>query len=263
MSERTKYEPGTPSWVDLGAPDPAAAAEFYSGLFGWDVHEAGPAEETGGYRMAYLRDKAVAGLGPQQNADAPPYWTTYVSVADAEKTAALVAENGGTVIVEPFDVLDAGRMAVFFDPAGAAFSVWEPKQHIGAQIVNEPGALAWNELNVRDAEAAKAFYGAVFGWEAWSDPAAPAGTYYEFKLNGSTVAGMLPMNDQWPAEMPNHWMVYFATDDTDATAAKAVELGGKVSVPPTDIPPGRFAVLQDQQGAVFSVIKFAPSMTPQ
>ena len=261
MSERTSYEPGTPSWVDLGSPDPAAAAAFYRGLFGWDITEPGPVEETGGYMMASLRGKNVAGLGPQQNPDAPPYWTTYITVADVEKTAALASENGGAVLAEPFDVLDAGRMAVLLDSVGAAVSIWQPINHIGAQVVNEPGAFCWNELNVRDPDAAKAFYGALFGWEAVTDPAA-AGAYFEWKLGGKTIGGMLPMNDEWPAEMPTHWMVYFATDDTDATAAKATELGGSVAVPPTDIAPGRFAVLHDPQGALFSVIKFNPDMVP-
>lgn len=212
--------------------------------------------------MATLGGRNVAGLGPQQNPDAPPYWTTYVSVEDAEKTASIAAQNGATIVVEAFDVLDAGRMSVLVDPVGAAISLWQPLNHIGAQVVNEPGALAWNELTVRDADAAKTFYGEVFGWEAWSDPAAPPGAYFEFKLSGKSIAGMMPMTDEWPAEMPSHWMTYFATGDTDATAAKATELGGAVPVPPTDIPPGRFAVLNDPHGAVFSVIRFNPDMTP-
>lgn len=260
MSERTRYQPGTPSWVDLGSPDPAGAAVFYSGVFGWEVSEPGPVEEAGGYMMATLRGMNVAGLGPQQSPGAP-YWTTYITVEDVEKTASLAQENGGSVIAEPLDVLDAGRMAVLLDSVGAAISIWQPVNHIGAQIVNEPGAFCWNELNVRDPESAKSFYGAVFGWEAWTDPVAE-GAYFEWKLDGKTVAGMLPMNEQWPADMPTHWMVYFATEDTDATAAKCAELGGQVLVPPGDIPPGRFAVLQDPHGAVFSIIKFNPDMVP-
>lgn len=261
MTERASYEPGVPCWVDLGSPDPAAAAAFYSGLFGWEVAAPGPVEETGGYMMATLGGKNVAGLGPQQNPDVPPYWMTYVSVDDVEKTAAIAAQTGATIVVDPFDVLDAGRMAVLIDPVGAALSLWEPRNHIGAQVVNEPGALSWNELTVRDVDTAKAFYAAVFGWEAQSDPLA-SGNYFEFKLSGKSVAGMMPMTDDWPADMPSHWMPYFATDDTDATAAKVNELGGSVPVPPTDIPPGRFAVLNDPHGAVFSVIRFNPEMTP-
>jgi len=258
MSERASYEPGTPCWVDLGTADPAAAAAFYGALFGWDVAEMEPIGETGGYAMASLRGKNVAGLGAQQNAGLP-YWTTYVSVDDVEKTAALAAQNGATVVAEAMDVLDAGRLAVLIDPVGAAISLWQPQNHIGAQMVNEPGALAWTELTVRDVDAAKAFYEAVFGWEARSHPSAP-GAYYEFKLSGTFVAGMFPMNEEWPADMPSRWMPYFATEDTDATAAKAAELGAAVRVPPTDIAPGKFAVISDPQGALFAVIQLNPEI---
>ena len=250
MPEVTAYPPGTPSWVDLGSPDVPAAAAFYGGLFGWEAPEGPP--EAGGYRMLMYKGHPVAGLGPQM-ADGRPYWTTYVSVEDADKTAALVSDAGGGVVVAPMDVMGFGRMAVFTDPGGAAFSIWQPQMHTGAGLVNEAGTLCWNELTCRDADAAKAFYGAVFGWEAQVDPAIPG--YVMWGLNGRVVGGMMVMDDHWPAELPPHWMVYFAVDDADAAAARCAELGGTVSVPPTDIPVGRFAVLDDPHGAVFSVIK--------
>jgi predicted enzyme related to lactoylglutathione lyase len=246
------YEPGTPSWVDLGSPDPAAAAEFYSGLFGWTVADQGP--EAGGYRMAFLRDRPVAGLGPQMQPDIPPYWTTYISVADADAVSKGVSGAGGQVFLEPMDVLDVGRMAVFADPTGAPFAVWQPRQHAGAGLVNEPGTLCWNELTTRGTAAAKAFYPALLGWSAADQQMGPV-TYTEWKLGDRTIGGMMPMDDNFPPDVPSHWMVYFAVEDTDASAARAEELGGAICVPPTDIPPGRFAVLNDPHGAVFSIIK--------
>jgi predicted enzyme related to lactoylglutathione lyase len=256
MPEMTKYAPGTPSWVDLGTPDPADASRFYSGLFGWSITDGPP--EAGGYRMCMLDGKPVAGLGPQMNTDMPPWWTTYISVADADETAAAIKADGGTVMMDPFDVLDVGRMAVAADPAGAVFSIWQPRLHAGAGIVNEPNTMCWNELTTREPQHSVEFYGAVFGWTAKLLPM-PGVDYTEFHIGDRGVAGMMPMvGDAWPAEIPNHWMVYFAVDDCDAAASLVEELGGKVVVPPTDVPPGRFAVLNDPQGAVFSLIALRP-----
>ena len=164
MSERTSYAPGTPCWVDVGTPDIEAAAAFYSGLFGWSVKEGENAEQTGDYRQAMLRGKPVAGVMPLMQEGQPPAWSTYISVEDADATAAKVREAGGQVLAEPMDVLDLGRMAVFIDTTDAAFGIWQPGSFVGAGVVNEADALVWNELNTRDPEAAKAFYGAVFGW---------------------------------------------------------------------------------------------------
>ena len=161
----TTYEPGTPSWVDFASPDLDASIEFYGGLFGWDVPESENAEQTGGYRLAMKDGKPAAGMMPQMQEGQPSAWTTYISVEDAEATAAAVKEAGGTVIAEPMDVMDLGTMAVFADPTGAVFGVWQPGTFHGAGVVNEPGAIAWNELNTRDLAGAKEFYGAVFGWD--------------------------------------------------------------------------------------------------
>jgi predicted enzyme related to lactoylglutathione lyase len=255
MSVVTEYPAGTPSWVDLGSPDPAAAATFYGGLFGWQVEEGPP--EAGGYRMCLLRGQAVAGLGPQQNPEAPPYWQTYVTVDDADKTTALAGEAGAQILAEPFDVLSFGRMAVFFDPTGAALAVWEPRDHIGAGLVNEPGALCWNELTTRDGDAAVDFYTRVFGWTADVQDMGDF-EYTLFQVGGRNIAGLMRMEgDVWPEDMPSHWMTYFGVGDCDAAAATAAEIGGTVSVPPTDIAIGRFAVITDPHGAVFSVIKLS------
>ena len=251
MATVANHAPGTPSWVDLGTPDIAGALAFYSGLFGWEGEDQG--EEAGHYTMCRLRGKAVAALGPQQN-PGPPVWMTYITVASAEQAAVLIPAHGGTVLVPPFDVFDAGRMAVAVDNAGTAFSIWEPGRHIGAEIVNEPGTLCWNELTTRDKESAKAFYPAVFGWEAQDH-----GEYLEWSLDGRVIAGCMPMvGATWPEEIPNHWMTYFAVEDCDASAARVAELGGNVAVPPTDIPQGRLAVCNDPTGGTFSIIAMAP-----
>ncbi len=254
--EVTSYAPGTPSWVDLGTPDPQAAAAFYSALFGWEISEGPP--EAGGYRMCMLRGLPVAGLGPQMNAEMPPFWTTYVSVADADETTAAAAAAGGQVIVPPMDVLDVGRMAIFADTVGAVISVWQPRAHIGAGIVNEPGSICWNELATRDPGAAISFYDAVFGWVAHGTDMGDF-VYTEFQVHDRPVAGMMPMGPQFPAEVPSHWAVYFAVADADASVARVTELGGSVHVPPMDIPMvGRFALCQDPQGAMFHVLALAP-----
>jgi uncharacterized protein len=254
MAEVTKYPPGTPSWVDLASPDIEGSARFYSKLFGWQVNEAGPVEETGGYRIATLRDKSVAGMSPPMGGEGqPPAWNTYISVDDVDKTTAFVSDNGGQVLMGPMDVMDAGRMAVYMDPTGAVVSAWQPGNHIGAQLVNEPGALSWNELATRDVDRAKEFYSNVFGW-TWQ-PMDESQSYWMLEVNGRVSGGLMPMGDQFPPEVPNHWMVYFAVADTDASAEKAKGLGATVMVPPTDIPPGRFAALTDPQGAAFTIIK--------
>jgi uncharacterized protein len=256
MTHVTAYAPGTPSWVDLGTPDPAAACAFYGELFGWTFEEGPP--EAGDYRMCLLGGKPVAGLGPQMNPDMPPWWMTYISVADADDASARITEAGGAIIVPPMDVLDVGRMAVASDSAGAVFSLWQPRAHIGAALVNEPNTLCWNELTTRAKDDSIRFYKAVFDWHPHAHGEG-AGDYVEFHVADDAVCGLMPMvGEMWPADLPNHWMVYFATDDVDAAVERVVELGGSVAVGPTDIPPGRFAVVNDPHRAVFSLLTFRP-----
>ena len=258
MTEMIEYAPGTPSWVDLGSPDIDASVAFYEGLFGWQIPESPNAEQTGGYRTAMAGERAVAGGMPLMMEGQPPAWMTYVSVDDADDIAARVAEAGGTVYAPPMDVLDLGRMAVFADSTGAAFGIWQPRAHKGAGLVNEPVSLSWNELNTRDPDAAKDFYRAVFGWDGRSQDMG-MGEYVTFHRPDDTgVAGMIDMRGRIPDEVPAHWMVYFAVADTDATIAKASELGATTTVGPIDIPIGRFAVLTDPQGAHFAVITLTP-----
>lgn len=203
--------------------------------------------------MAFLRDKPVAGLGPQQN-PGPPVWTTYVNVDDADAVAARVGEAGGQVFMPPFDVLDVGRMTIFADPVGAVLGVWQPKTHPGAAIVNEPGTYCWSELVTTDVAGAKSFYRAVFGWEAETHGGEGPEGYTEFEVGGRSIAGAMVKPPGIPADVPAHWGVYFAVDGTDAAAERITELGGAIVMPPRDIEPGRFAVATDPTGAAFSIL---------
>jgi predicted enzyme related to lactoylglutathione lyase len=255
--EVERYENGVPSWVDMGSEGLTKAREFYAGLFGWNCPEGPP--EAGGYTVCDLHGKTVAGLGPQMNPSAPPNWLTYVNVDSADDTVAKVAENGGTVFMPPMDVMEAGRMAVFADPLGAVIGLWQPGQHTGAQVVNEPGTYCWSELVTTDLQVSKSFYGAVFGWGA-EDQGPPGGppAYTEWKLMGNSIGGMMLKPEDLPAEVPPYWGVYFAVADADASVAKAQELGASLHVPPMDIEPGRFAMLADPVGALFNVLALKP-----
>lgn len=248
-----EYAPGVPCWVDLGSPDVEAAKAFYGALFGWAAQPSPP--EAGGYTIFHLCDAPVAAVGPLTDEGQPPAWNWYAATPDADETARRVEASDGKVLVAPFDVLDSGRMAVFLDPTGTPFSVWQAGVFPGAQLVTEAGAFAWNELMTRDPEAATEFYGRVLGWtpKVSGNPDVP---YTEFQVGGRSIAGMMPMvGEAWPADLPDHWMIYFAVADCDASVAKVRSLGGSVSVPPTDVPgTGRFAVVGDPSGAFFSVI---------
>lgn len=249
----SEHKPGTPSWVDIGTPDLEGAIDFYSKLFGWSV-EMGP-PEIGRYSMATLDGKAVAALSDQQ-VPGVVAWSTYVTVGSVDEAVERIQRAGGSIVAPAMDVMDAGRMAVATDTGQTFFSIWEPNRSIGAEIVNEPGTLVWNELTTRAVDESIAFYGEVFGWTTQRDPMPDGSEYVTWLLDGNPVAGMMPMvGDTWPAELPNHWMVYFAVEDCDASAERCAQLGGEVPVPPTDIPPGRFAVLSDPQGGTFSIME--------
>jgi predicted enzyme related to lactoylglutathione lyase len=254
MSERTSYEPGVPCWVDLSSPDPEASASFYGGVFGWEVEAAGPVEETGGYGMFKLSGSSVAGVGPIMQEGQPPVWSTYVATDDADGVAARAAEAGGTVLVEPMDVMDAGRMVFVNHPAAGVIGAWQAGRTIGAERVNEPGALNWNELQSRDVAGAKAFYGAVFGWNP-DDQDFGGMTYTVFNSGGRAVAGAMTTPEGVPAEVPAFWLAYFGVEDCDASVAKIQELGGSVMGSIMEMQGvGRFAVVADPHGATFGVI---------
>jgi uncharacterized protein len=280
MPDRDGYIPGVPCWVDTGQPDPEAAVEFYGPLFGWELENAMPPDAGGAYFVARIRGKTVAAIGsipealPQQAT-----WGSYVCVDSADETASKVRDAGGEVLMEPFDVMEFGRMAGFTDPEGAAFYVWQAGQHKGAELVNEHGTVNFNDLNTRDPEGAKSFYGSVFGWETLDLP----GGFQMFTLSGygdhleesnpqlredqaainapkgfeDVVASIVPIGDERP-DTPPHWNVTFAVDDADAIADKATELGGTVILPPMDAPWVRMTVIADPAGATFTASKFVP-----
>jgi uncharacterized protein len=276
LPERDGYIPGVPCWVDTTQPDPAAAAVFYSGLFGWELHDAMPEGSGGSYLVAQLHGGDVAAVSSQPpEAPVQAVWNTYIWVEDADETAAKAHAAGGSVLTEPFDVMEAGRMAVLADPEGAVFCVWQAGEHRGAQVVNEPGSLNFNALHTRDPEAAKPFYAAVFDWttldlgsgEFWT--LAAYGDYLEALTPGTrertAALGAAGFEDVVAAIAPipagdtrASWSVTFSTDDADATAAKAVELGGAVVAPPVDAPYSRMTVLRDPQGATFAATAFVP-----
>jgi predicted enzyme related to lactoylglutathione lyase len=278
VPERDGYIPGVPCWIDTSQPDPEAAVDFYRDLFGWEFEDVMPPDSPGKYFIARIRGGDVAAVGSIPEG-APPMamWNSYVWVDSADDTAAKVKDAGGNVVMEPFDVMDAGRMAVCMDPEGAAFCLWQAKQHKGARIVNEHGSLNFNGLNTRDPESAKAFYGSVFGWETltlpggvemWTMPGygdhleesnpdlrkqvAETGGPPGFE---DVVASINPIPDDQP-DTPAHWSVTFGVDDADAIAAKAGELGGKVLVAPMDAPWVRMTVVSDPQGATFIASQF-------
>jgi predicted enzyme related to lactoylglutathione lyase len=253
----TNHVPSTACWVDLGTSDVKGAKRFYAEVFGWDAHEVPGGE---GYTMFHLGDDRVAAVAPHMSEGQPNLWTIYFATEDAAATTAKVEAAGGKVMVPPMDVFDAGRMAVYFDPEGTGFAVWEPKNMIGAEVLGEPGSLSWVELMTRDPEDAKRFYGAVLDWTGeTSDIGGAAYTLWRVAGHDRGVSGMMEMaGDMWPADLPSHWMPYFEVADCDATAARVTASGGRVGVPPTTIPPGRFAICGDPQGAFFSIIASTP-----
>lgn len=258
MSERSEYSPGEFCWVDLTVPSTEAGAEFYNELLGWSW-ESG-AEEFGGYGMFTYKDKVVAGMGPKQNEQQPVVWASYISVTDADETAKKVKDAGGNVLMEPFDVATAGRMAVFTDAQGGAFCVWQPGETKGAQLVNEVGSWTWNQLVTDDIEGATKFYGDVFGWSReQAEEAPPDSPYFMWQVEGQKweegLAGVMEMGPDFPDGTPPHWVVHFAVEDAAAAVKTTSEGGGQVMMDVTEIPVGKLAALTDPQGAQFAIIE--------
>ena len=251
MGERTKYAPGAFSWTDLATTDQDAAKQFYGQLFGWQAVDF-PIDENTTYSMMQIDGKDVAAISPQpqqqRDAGVPPLWNSYVTVESADAAADRAQKLGATVHAPAFDVMDVGRMAVVQDPQGAFFMVWEPKQHIGATLVNARGALAWNELASPDPDASAGFYRELFGWQTAPMEGA-AMPYLVIQNQGHGNGGIRPAQEH----EPSYWLVYFGADDIKADTSKAAELGATTLVEPTDIGVGQISVLQDAQGAVFAL----------
>lgn len=257
MQEEVTYKPGTFCWVELGTTDGPAAKTFYTQLFNWTFDDR-PVGPDMVYTMLKLNDKETGALyqlsGEMLSQGIPPHWMSYVSVANADETAEKIKSAGGTILKGPFDVMAVGRMAVVQDPTGAVFSLWQPGTHKGAGVCNVPNSLCWNELATPDTAKAGDFYTTVFGWEKNVQQLGPF-TYTTFMNDDRPAGGMYKPGPEM-GNVPPHWLVYFAVDDCDAKAQKVTQLGGKVFAPPMDIPnTGRFAVVQDPQGAAFGIIK--------
>ena len=256
MPIRDSYEPGRPCWVDLASSDPAAARAFYCGLFGWDA-VVDPRPDAGGYAQFTHDGHSVAGVGPIFTEGMPTAWTTYIATADADATAAEVEANGGTVLMPPFELLDAGRMTMFAGPDGAVAGAWQARQHTGAAFVTEPGGWNWSQLLSRDKDAAVAFYGAVFDWHLRHHP--DWGEFLGLGAGDSNeIGGATQMGDEFPPDMPSHWQVSFMVGgDLDDFLSRAQALGGTLIGAVADLPMnGRQATVADPQGATFTVMSF-------
>lgn len=255
----TQHAPGTFCWAELVTSNTDGAKRFYTELMGWETHDD-PLPGGGVYTMIQLAGGNVGAMyqlsEEMKTQGVPPNWLSYVTVEDAYATTAKAKEHGGQAAKEAFDVMDIGSMAVLEDPAGGVLAIWQPKKHTGTDHTDKkPGSVCWTELASRDAAAAGKFYAEIFGWDPTEQEMEGLGKYTVFMKGEAQAGGMLQMTEEW-GDTPSHWMVYFAVEDCDASANRVEELGGSVCVPPTDIPTvGRFAVVNDPQGAVFSIIK--------
>src|SRR5262249_10647765 len=254
VSERSSYQPGVPCWVDLITTDVAAANRFYAEVFGWEIEDQG--EEYGHYSLARLRGMRVAGVSPMPPGQTmPSAWSTYLTTSNLDTTAAKVKDAGGDIVMAPMDVGSVGRMAMVQDPAGAFVAFWQAGDTIGAELVNEPGALCWNELHVRDAQAADQFYTTSGGFEL--EQVEGELDYAMMKIDGTGVAGRLRMEGEAAAQTPAHWLCYFAVEDTDGSLNQIRSSGGSVMYGPEDTPFGRMAQCTDPTGAMVAIIQLS------
>ena len=258
MTEFKSYAPGTFCWVDLATTDAPAAKKFYAELFGWGTTDV-PTGESSTYTMFEKDGNSVCGLyqmdAAMQQQGYPPYWLSHISVQNVDDSTEKARTLGGIVLQAPCDVMESGRMSLIQDPTGAVVSLWQPKQHIGAGLANEPATFCWNELQTKQLEAATGFYTQLFGWTTRKSTNALGGDYIEFLQGERSAAGMLEIQADW-GEVPPNWVVYFAVTNCDATLEKAKAIGGHVDMAPIDLEDvGRFAIIQDPQGAYFTVIQ--------
>jgi predicted enzyme related to lactoylglutathione lyase len=248
MGERASHPPGTLSWAELATSDADGAKDFYGALFGW-AYDDNPAGDGMVYSLAQRDGRTVAALFQSEQ---PPHWNCYVTVESADAAAERVREAGGAVVMEPFDVMDAGRMAAFTDPAGAALCVWEPRRSIGAELVNTPGAMSWNDLVTPDPDGAASFYGEVFGWTCEALP--DAGGYRVIRNGERTNGGIMPLDpERMGSQTPPSWMPYFGHEDVERAIGETEALGGRLFNGPMQMAAGSIAVLGDPQGAVFAI----------
>lgn len=263
MATFERHTPGSFCWIELGTTDQAAAKKFYTALFGWDVNDnpmGGPGD--GAYSMFNLNGRNTAGgytLMPDMLAHGvPPHWMLYVQVESADDAAAKAGAAGGKVVGGPFDVMTYGRMAVLQDPAGAAFSVWQPNSHTGIGVAHEPGAFTWADLVTPDQQGAKRFYEAVFGWQLLTSEKDSSG--YLHIRNGEHFIGGVPPSHVRDPKTPPHWLIYFKVENCEAATAKAKQLGARLYMEPMSMPNvGRWSIVADPQGAAFALFEAAPN----
>ena len=261
MAEAKTAVANKPMWIDLATSDAAAAREFYSKLFGWKI-DVNPDPQYGGYGMAEVGGKRVAGIAPKMSPEAPTAWSIYIGTDDADDLAKKVTAAGGKVVMAPFDVGDQGRMAVFQDPTGAFISAWQAGAMAGAFATGDEGTFGWAELSSRGVDNAIPFYKKVFGWATKSTPMGPdQPPYTEFQLGGESIAGGQEMQPMVPANVPSYWLAYFNVADVDKSFKTATQAGARELVAPMDFPGGRFAIVTDPQGASFGLMKMAPAQS--
>jgi hypothetical protein len=256
MAETIAPVMNRPIWVDLASSNPAVSQDYYRKLFGWNV-EVDPDPQYGGYAVAKIDGKDVAGIGGKMMPEAPDAWSVYIGTDDIDALVAKVQAAGGAVVAPPMPVGNQGKMAVFTDPTGAYISAWQPIEMMGF-VTGIAGTFDWAELTARGIGNATPFYAAVFGWDPHSAPMsreADSPIYTEFHLGEATVAGGMEMPAMVPAEVPSYWMPYFSVDDVDAAHARAIELGGMQVTPPQDFPGGRFGIISDPHRALFGLLK--------
>ena len=264
MATLTQHAPGTFCWPELGSTDPSAAKMFYGGLFGWTFNDSPLPPEMGGvYTQFQNKGKVCAALftldPKMRERGVPAHWGTYISVSSADDVAKLATTLGGAVLMQPFDVMDLGRMAVITDPTGAKFSVWQAMKNIGVGILDEPGALCWTELLTTDTEKAGTFYKSLIGWGAKDMSMMPGTSYTVFtRPDGANAGGLMRLPENLKG-VPPHWLTYFQVADIQKATSQVTGLGGKVQMPPRSVPNvGQFAVYADPQGAVFAVLQPQP-----
>ena len=257
MADTKTTVANAPIWLDLSSSDAAGARDFYSTLFGWKV-DVNPDPQYGGYGLAKLGGKDVAGIGPKLDPNGPSAWMIYIGTGNADESIKKITAAGGKVIVEPMQVGPQGRMVVIQDPTGAFLGLWEPGQMKGAQVMQAPNSFAWAELNARGIDKATSFYQKAFGWSDKKSDMAEGPPYHEFQIKGESVSGGMEMNPMVPQEVPSYWMPYFGVEDVEKAHQKAVAAGGTEMLPPQDFPGGRFSILQDPQGAAFGLMKMGP-----
>lgn len=257
MPEFTSHDPGSPCWVDLMTTDVNGAISFYSGLFGWDTEDQLDDDGNRIYTLCQIDGKNVTGIsGPMQGIEHPmTVWNSYVTTSDANETALRATDAGGQVVLPPMQVMESGSMTAIMDPTGAVISAWQPNQHIGAELANEPNTWTWCELMTSDVDAAKDFYGQVFGWTYQANEMPNGVTYTLVEGGDNGLAGLMGRPEGIPEQVPNFWGIYFVAEDVDKTVARAMELGGSEAYAAMDVPGvGRMAGILDPQGGQFSVM---------